>query len=227
VSVQPTRGLRTLLIDLDGTLTDNFVGISRSIGHALAALGAPLDDLDSLRTCVGPPLRHSFARLLGDPDAAAIERAISLYRERFGDLGWAENTVYDGMVETVATLAARGHVLHLCTSKPQPYAQRIVERFGFAQHLAGVYGADLAGTLDDKSKLVAHVLSHEGLKASDCAMIGDREHDIRAARNNGVAAIGVLWGYGSRAELEAAGADAIIEFPAALFAAIARLDARD
>jgi phosphoglycolate phosphatase len=172
-------------------------------------------------------LRHSFARLLGDPDAAAIERAISLYRERFGDLGWAENTVYDGMVETVATLAARGHVLHLCTSKPQPYAQRIVERFGFAQHLAGVYGADLAGTLDDKSKLVAHVLSHEGLKASDCAMIGDREHDIRAARNNGVAAIGVLWGYGSRAELEAAGADAIIEFPAALFAAIARLDARD
>lgn len=221
------RFARTLLVDLDGTLTDNFVGISRSIAHALAAMGAPIDDLDSLRHCIGPPLRRSFAGLLDNPDAAAIERAIVFYRERFGALGWAENTVYDGAVETVATLVARGHVLHLCTSKPQPYAERIVERFGFARHLAGIYGADLAGALDDKSKLVAHLLSREGLQAGDCAMIGDREHDIRAARDNGVAAIGVLWGYGSRAELEAAGADAIVESPAALLDAVARLDARD
>jgi phosphoglycolate phosphatase len=215
---------RTLLIDLDGTLTDNFVGISRSIAHALAVLGTPVDDLDALRSCVGPPLRRSFARLLPVPDPATIERAIALFRERYGEIGWAENVVYDGVGAAVAALAAQGHALHLCTSKAQPYAQRIVERFGFAEHLAGVYGTDLAGSLDDKSTLVAHLLTCEGLAAGDCAMIGDREYDIRAARNNGMAAIGVLWGYGSRAELEEAGAHAIVAVPAALDAAIAGLD---
>jgi phosphoglycolate phosphatase len=209
-----------LLVDLDGTLTDNFTGIARSIRHALLALGAPAPPDAALRACVGPPLRVSFARLLATDDPALIEAAIEHYRVRYGEVGWQENVVYPGIADAIATLAAGGARLFLCTSKPQPFAERIIERFGFAPHLAGVYGADLAGTLDDKARLVAHLLGCEALEAGACVMIGDREHDVRAARRNGVRAVGVLWGYGSRAELLAAGADAIVATPADLPAAL-------
>jgi phosphoglycolate phosphatase len=219
-------GSPVLLVDLDGTLTDNFTGIARSIRHALLALGAPAPPEAALRACVGPPLRASFARLLATDDPARIEAAIGHYRVRYGDVGWQENVVYPGIAEAVAGLAAAGARLFLCTSKPQPFAERIVERFGFVPHLAGVYGADLAGTLDDKAKLVAHLLGREALAAGDCVMIGDREHDVLAARANGVRAIGVLWGYGSRAELEAAGAHAVVATPAGLPAAVSAVERR-
>lgn len=213
----------TLLVDLDGTLTDNYAGISRSICHALDRLGAATPDATELRRCVGPPLRMSFARLLATGDAALIERAIGLYRERYAELGWAENVVYTGIAEVLDTLGAAGHRLLLCTSKPQPFAERIVRRFGLAPRLEGIYGADLNGALDDKAALVAHLLARERLAGGDCVMIGDREHDVRAAKANGAAAIGVLWGYGSRVELEAAGADAVVDAPAGLARAVAAL----
>ena len=133
-----------LLVDLDGTLTDNFVGIARSIRHALLALGAPEPADAALQPCVGPPLRASFARLLATDDPVLIERALALYRERYADLGWQENVVYAGVDAAFAGLAARGEALYLCTSKPAPYAEKIVARFGLRPFLDGVYGADLA-----------------------------------------------------------------------------------
>jgi phosphoglycolate phosphatase len=217
---------RPLLVDLDGTLTDNFIGISRSIRHALTALGAPVPDDASLRTCVGPPLRHTFARLLGPGDPGLVEQAIRHYRERYGDLGWQENEVYAGIATAVAELAAGPCTLFLCTSKPQPYAERIVAHFGFLPHLAGVYGADLAGTLDDKAKLVAHIAEREALDPRACVMIGDREHDVRAARANGARSVGVLWGYGSREELTDAGVDALVALPSELVHALESLAER-
>ena len=152
-----------------------------------------------------------------------IERALALYRERYADVGWQENVVYAGVDAAVAGLAARGEALYLCTSKPAPYAEKIVARFGLRPFLAGVYGADLAGTLDDKAALVAHLVAREGLAPGACTMIGDREHDVRAAHANGVRAIGVLWGYGSRDELEAA--DALVATPAAIAPALDALRA--
>jgi phosphoglycolate phosphatase len=214
---------RTLLVDLDGTLTDNFEGISRSILHALAALGAPAPPPSALRGCVGPPLRASFAQLLGTNDSELIEHALAHYRVRYGETGWRENIVYDGVAPVVAALRAGGAQLVLCTSKPQTYAERIVAHFGLAPHFASIHGADLDGTLDDKSKLVAHLLARESLKPGACTMIGDREHDVRAAHANGVRAIGVLWGYGSRDELVGAGADALAERPTDLPAALQSL----
>jgi len=214
---------RTLLVDLDGTLTDNFEGISRSILHALAALGAPPPPASALRGCVGPPLRASFAQLLGTNNPDRIERALAHYRLRYGEVGWRENSVYDGVVPVVATLRAAGAQLVLCTSKPQPYAERIVAHFGLAPHFASIHGADLHGTLDDKSKLVARLLAHESLAPDACTMIGDREHDVRAAHANGVRAIGVLWGYGSRNELVGAGAEALAKRPADLPDALSSL----
>jgi len=207
-----------LLVDLDGTLTDNFVGIARSIRHALVALGAPEPAPAALQPCIGPPLRASFARLLASDDPALIERAIALYRERYADVGWQENVVYAGIDAAFDGLAARGEALYLCTSKPAPYAERIVAHFGLRRFLDGVYGADLAGTLDDKAMLVAHLVAREGLDPAACTMIGDRVHDVRAAHANGVRAIGVLWGYGSRDELIAA--EALVGSPDAIAPAL-------
>ena len=214
-----------LLFDLDGTLTDNFEGISRSILHALASMGAARPNRADLRGCVGPPLRHSFARLLATDDSAQIERAVSHYRARYAETGWRENAVCEGMAEVVTALAS-GATLHVCTSKPQPFAEKIIAHFGLAPHFRSVFGSDLAGALDDKATLVAHLLARQGLDPDDCAMIGDREHDVHAAHANRVRAVGVLWGYGPRAELEQAGADAIVGTPGALAGTLASLALR-
>jgi len=213
----------TLLLDLDGTLTDNFSGIARSIRHALTAMGAEPPPESALRSCVGPPLRQSFARLLATDDTREIERALAYYRGRYAETGWRENVVYAGVAALLAEFAGAGTTLILCTSKPQPYAERIVAHFGLAPHFRAIYGADLAGTRDDKTKLVAHLLRCEGLDAAACTMIGDREHDILAAHANGVSAVGVLWGYGSRVELMRAGAEAIVAAPEELPPALALL----
>jgi phosphoglycolate phosphatase len=208
----------TLLLDLDGTLSDNFTGIAASIRHALAVLSAaPVDDA-TLRGCVGPPLRESFARLIADADQAVVERAIVAYRERYGELGWQENTAYPGVGAALESLAKRGARLFVCTAKPEPYAKRIVAHFGFDAFIERVYGADLAGTLDDKRKLLAHMIESEALDPRACTMVGDRHHDIRAARSNATGAVGVLWGYGSREEL--ADADRLLETPEELAALI-------
>ena len=211
----------TLLFDLDGTLTDNYLGIARSILYALGRLGVDDPDEATLRRCVGPPLRVTFAALLGTDEPAAIEQAIALYRERYADLGWRENVVYDGIPEAMAALAAASRPIYLCTSKPEVYARRIVTLFGLSEFLTGVYGADLAGRFDDKAQLLAHLAATERVDTSLATMIGDRSHDIRAARFNGARSVGVLWGYGSAEEL--AGADAIVRTPAELADALAPL----
>jgi phosphoglycolate phosphatase len=211
----------TLLLDLDGTLTDNYAGISRSILHALAQLGADVASDAELRHCVGPPLRHSFARLLDTDDPHLIERALAHYRERFAVEGWRENEVYPGIAAALAALDARGHRLLLCTAKPQIYAERIVTHFGLARHLDGVYGAELGGRLDDKAELMAVLVASERLDPAQCVMIGDRAQDMHAAAANNVGTLGVLWGYGSREELVGAGARALIHAPEELPAAVA------
>ncbi|HSV17413.1 MAG TPA: HAD hydrolase-like protein [Casimicrobiaceae bacterium] len=203
-----------LLFDLDGTLTDNYAGIAASIRHALARLDAPAPDDAELRQYVGPPLRATFATLLATDEREVVERAIAHYRERFADIGWRENTAYPGIEEALGRLRAAGARLFVCTAKPQIYAERIVAHFGFDAHFDAVYGADLDGHYDDKAKLMAHVVAREGLTTARVVMIGDRDHDLRAARANGIRAVGVLWGYGSAEEL--ALADAIVATPAEL-----------
>jgi len=221
--VKPAVNARFLLFDLDGTLTDNYEGISRCVIHALEAMGCARPDDLVLRGCVGPPLRHSFARLLATDDRERIESAITIYRERYATHGWRENIVYPGIADALSALTAGGNRLFVCTSKPQPYAERIVARFGLASHILGVYGPGLDGRLDDKQDLMATLLASEKIPLDRCAMIGDRSQDMIAARANNVAALGVLWGYGTREELLGAGAQALVtrpeELPAALAAA--------
>ena len=208
-----------LLVDLDGTLSDNYAGISASIRHALARLGVADPGDEALRRCVGPPLRETFARLVAGADRATVERAIDAYRERYRDLGWQENVAYPGIGAALETLAAEGSRMFVCTSKPEVFAQRIVAHFGFDAYFERVYGVDLDGALDDKRKLLAWLVASESLEPASCIMIGDRMHDIRAAHANGARAVGVLWGYGSAEEL--AGAERLLAQPPELASLVA------
>lgn len=202
-----------LLFDLDGTLANNQRGIENSIGHALARLGHPAPTPAALEGVVGPPLRQTFARLLPAADVARVEVAVGLYRERYRELGWAENELYPGVDAALATLAQAGHALFVCTSKPRLFALRILEHFGLAKHFRGIYGPELDGRFDHKDELLGHLLRTEALAPEHCLMIGDREHDALAARAHGVAALGVLYGFGSAAELTAAGVAALVTSP--------------
>jgi phosphoglycolate phosphatase len=214
-----------LFFDLDGTLTDPGVGIVRCIRHALAAFGRDEYTETRLRACVGPPLADSFRALLQTEDEAAVRRAVALYRERFGAVGLYENVVYDDVPELLRDLRARGRELYVVTSKPHVYARRIVRHFGLDGWFSEVYGSELDGTRVHKHELIRWVLDRHGLRPGEACMIGDRGQDVAGARANGVYAIGVLWGYGSRDELAAAGADALVEKARELPAAAPRLPA--
>jgi phosphoglycolate phosphatase len=215
--------LPALHLDLDGTLTDPRVGIVRCIQHALGRLARPCPPEDVLAACIGPPLRRTFARLLRTSEPDAIERAMALYRQRFAEVGLFENTVYDGIEPALDDLGRRGHVMFVATSKPAVFAERIVRHFGLARYLAGVYGPSLDGRFDDKAELLAHLLRAERLDRRGALMIGDRGTDVSAARANAVCSVGVLWGYGSRDELLAAGADELCGAPGDLAASVGRL----
>lgn len=210
-----------LLFDLDGTLTDPRVGIISRIRHALERLGrsCPVDDV--LASFIGPPLRGTFAALLETSDRELIERAMGLYRERFGHLGLFENEVYAGIPELLVDLA--GFRSFVATSKPTVYARRILEHFGLAEHFAGVYGSELGGRFDNKAELLEHLLATERLAPESAVMIGDRAVDVIAARANGITSIGVAWGYGSELELVGAGAHRVCMTPSELAAYLSRI----
>lgn len=207
---------RHLYFDLDGTLTDPFVGITRSILYALDAFDAPHPDHDRLRECIGPPLQVTFAELLGSEHAA---KALQLYRERFADVGWRENVPYDGIHDTLAALAGAGYRMFVATTKPHVFARKIVEHFGLADYFAAVYGSELDGTRIDKTELLAWALPQHPDHDS-ATMIGDRKHDMIGAVNNRMDAIGVTWGYGSADELTTNGAARLIDAPTELRGAL-------
>jgi phosphoglycolate phosphatase len=205
-----------ILMDLDGTLTDPREGIVACIRHALEGVGHECPPDSEMLSYIGPPLHDSFGMLFGAGEAKKIARAIELYRERFSTVGMFENGVYPGIPEALAALQAPGVRLFVATSKPRIYAERIVEHYGLARYFGRVYGAELDGTRSKKADLIAHVLSTEALTPQETCMVGDRMHDMTGARANGVLPIGVLWGYGSREELLAAGAALLCEQPSNL-----------
>lgn len=213
---------RTLLFDLDGTLTDPFEGITRSIQYAIEKMGRIAPAADALRWCIGPPLQISFRELLATEDEDRVARAVALYRERYSDVGKFENVLIKGIPEALASLAAQGYRMAVATSKLQSYAEEIVVHFGLSDYFDTVYGSEADGRLSDKSDLIGFILKIRHIEAGRTCMIGDRKHDIIGARNNGVGAIGVLWGYGDEAELSEAGADQLVPEPGALAAAVAK-----
>jgi len=203
-----------IFFDLDGTLTDPKIGITRSIRHALVELDRAAPPEDELTWCIGPPLHGSFQTMLGRDDLA--DRAVSLYRERFADIGIFENSVYPGVTDILSALRASGRRLFVATSKPAVYAERIIDHFDLRGYFERVFGSELDGTRADKTELLDYALKSTGADPQRAAMIGDRRHDMIGARNNRMTAIGVLYGYGSEAELVDAGAHHLCAAPRAV-----------
>ncbi len=202
--------------DLDGTLTDPWIGITRSIAYALEKLGVPSPPQRELIWCIGPPLKQSFKKLLGSARKGEAGRALELYRETYEAQGIFENTLYDGIPELLARVKGHGAKIYLATSKPRVYAVRILEHFGISEYFNGVYGSELDDTRSDKAEVIAHGLKMEHLDPKNVLMIGDREYDAIGARKNGVDCVGVLWGHGGEAELRAAGLTEFFKKPADL-----------
>ena len=202
------RRLPAICFDLDGTLIDPYLGISRSIAFALDRLALSEIDVTDCRAFIGPSIQDTFQRLLG-PDAALIARAVQYFRERYGEIGLFESAPYPEIPAMLAELSAAAS-LFVCTSKPRVYAERILHAFAIDRYFSGIYGSEFDGTRTDKSELLAWLLAREVLSDRSVSMVGDRSFDIFAAKENGLPGIGVLWGYGSEIELADAGARALL-----------------
>lgn len=211
--------IATVLLDLDGTLTDPRVGITTSIRHAMAELGRPLAPDFDLDWCIGPPLIDAFTRLC-DGDRDLGHAGVAAYRERYGPIGLYENAVYPGIPALLERLVASGRDLVLATSKPRVYAARILAHFDLALRFTAIHGSEFDGTRVHKTELVPWIVATEALDPASTVMVGDREHDVLGARAAGIATIAVGWGYGSRSELERAGAARIVPDVAALSEAL-------
>ena len=199
-----------LFFDLDGTITDPFEGITNSIIYALDKFGIAVKDRRTLTTFIGPPLVHSFKTFYSLSDEDAI-KAVKFYREHHSEKGIFEARVYKDIPEVLTKLGHLGFKRYIATSKPEPYAERIVEKFGLSELVDGIAGASFDNSRAEKTQVIAYAKSrfnaHEGI------MIGDRKYDIEGAKANSLKSVGVTYGYGDKAELEGAGADFIANSP--------------
>ena len=200
-----------ILFDLDGTLTDPGIGITNSVAHALAHWNIEVKDRAELYKFIGPPLSDSFMRYYGFSEEDAIH-AIAVYREYFSVKGLYENEVYPGIPELLQSLKNAGKTVVLATSKPEGFAVEILRHFGLYDYFDIIAGASMDESRNKKADVIAYAISQmKNPDLSRMIMIGDREHDILGAKQIGIDSIGVLYGYGDRAEHEKAGATYIAE----------------
>lgn len=204
---------QNFLFDLDGTLTDSGPGIINSILYALQKFGLPAVSRESLQSFLGPPLIDSFQHYCG-VSAEEAETLVRYYREYFTEKGIFENSLYPGIRATLEALKARGAVLCLATSKPEPFAIQIIRHFKLESCFSFIGGSTLDETRTAKEEVIAYVLEKGLLRPEQTLMVGDRRYDIEGARKCGLQVAAVLYGYGGREELAAA--DYLIESPEAL-----------
>lgn len=201
----------TVLFDLDGTLTDSSPGIINSIIYAMKKFGVTIENTAPLRRFLGPPLQDSFMDVFGFDREKAM-KAVEYYREYFTVKGIEENSVYEGIEDVLASLKQEGKRLIVATSKPQPFAGKIINDFGLNKYFDFVAGSNLDGTRSKKAQVIKYALKSCGIDdLSQAVMIGDRMHDVAGAKEAGIECIGVEYGYGDYNELESAGADYIVK----------------
>jgi phosphoglycolate phosphatase len=200
---------RTLVFDLDGTISDNSVGIVRSINYALTAFGYPEVAEGAVARYIGPPLDSVFSHITRTASPDRIRGLVLKFRERYSDVGYAENTLYAGIPEVLQYLSSRGIQMGLCTGKRADFAERILTMFELRDHFSFVRGGNVGVQKEDQLR----DLLAEGAIEARSIMIGDRAVDITAARSNGLCSVGVLWGHGSKQELEDAAPDRVVEVP--------------
>ena len=206
--------MKTILFDLDGTLTDSGEGIINCAWLALKHFGIALPAKDEMRVFVGPPLRDSFIKF-GVPEES-VETAIEIYRSRYVPTGMFENTPYPGIHAMLAALKDKGYRLYVATAKPESMAIAILEKFELSKYFDIICGASMDDTRDSKDKVIAYLLEKTGSN-EEYIMVGDTAYDVQGAAVNGIPTIGVAWGYGKVEDMEKAGAIAIAYSPAQLF----------
>jgi phosphoglycolate phosphatase len=210
----------SVLLDLDGTLIDSQPGILASCLAALRALGHQPDQTLDIRRIIGPPLEEMMEILLRSYGDDRVGDAVAAYRRHYGETGLLGSVAYPGIGPSLDAMKQSGLRIFLATSKRAVFASRILDHLKFASYFDGVYGSVPSGELDHKPELLAHILSQQGLSPSRSLMVGDRRYDISGAHAVGMRALGVLWGYGTRDELETAGADQLVDSPAGLTATV-------
>lgn len=206
---------QTILFDLDGTLTDSGLGITKAVMYALGQMGYEVPRRESLFKFIGPPLHTSFQRYYGMDEAQSIE-AVRQFRVYYNDIGILENLVYDGVPEMLAELKKCGLRLVLATSKPEAAAIRVMRHFGLDEFVPDIVGGTDDPSRNTKGKVIGYALKTFDIDPAGALMVGDREHDVLGARENGIPCVGITYGYGDRPELEGAGALAVFDSPAEL-----------
>lgn len=204
-----------ILFDLDGTITESGPGIMNSVEYALNKMNREVGERDTLKKFIGPPLTESMEKYYGMSEEETL-LGVKYYREYYAMKGIFENSVYEGLAETLESLKNEGYILAVATSKPEEYAKRIADKFDFAKYFAGIYGATMDGSLIRKADVIRYALDNLGVERKNydqVVMVGDRNNDIYGAKENGIQVIGVLYGYGDLAELQSAGADYIAKMP--------------
>ncbi|MCI5667395.1 MAG: HAD family hydrolase [Oscillospiraceae bacterium] len=199
----------TILFDLDGTLTDPYIGITSGVMYAYRGLGFEVPERDTLRSFIGPPLFDEFTRR-GFTEEQARE-AVRLYREYYGETGLFENRLIPGAEELLRELKRMGKRVCLATSKPEQFSVRILEHFGLIGYFDFIGAASMDGSRGTKAEVIRYVLDNTGAAPGDCLMVGDRMHDIIGAHEVGVKCAAVMVGFGSREEFEEYGADYICD----------------
>ena len=210
-----------VLLDLDGTLSDSRPGIAACFLYMLGELGHDPAAVGDVTWAVGPPIAVSIRTLLAKYGDDRVDLGVTTYRTRYSTTGLYGCSVYPGIVEMLAALSLAGRPLCVATSKRRDFAERVVDYLKLRPYLQKIYGALPGGGLDIKADLLAEILRAEGHDRTTTVMVGDRMHDIEAAKANNLRSIGVLWGYGGQAELQKAGADVIVVGPAEVLSHVA------
>ena len=201
---------KSVLFDLDGTLTDSGEGIINCVIPALKHFGLPVPSREALRVFVGPPLQDSFIQHGVPADKA--EEAVAVYRSRYVPIGMFENTPYPGIRELLEALTANGHKLYIATSKPEGMSREILDHFDLSKYFTMICGASMDFSRNTKEAVIAYLLEQSG-ESENMVMVGDTKFDSLGAKHHGIPAIGVSWGYGKVEDMVAAGAETIADTP--------------
>lgn len=210
---------KSILFDLDGTLTDSGEGIVNCFIYALESFGLPIPTREELRVVVGPPLHESFIRF--GVSAEEADRAVVKYRERYIPIGKYENTPYPGIRELLERLQVEGHRLYVATSKPEGMSVDILEHFDLAKYFTRICGASMDTSRSTKDAVIAYLLEECGAQ-ENAIMVGDTAFDVLGAKAHGIPTVSVSWGYGTVEEMEKAGAAAIVHTMDELYEALTK-----
>lgn len=214
--------VRNYIFDLDGTLSDSKQGIIASLGRTLTHFNRPIPPAEDLDWAIGPPLPVIMSRLMDDFTPSQVQEAVEVFRRHYRAEGYLINHPFPGIPEMLADLASAGVRLFVATSKFDPIAREVLALLKLADRFEIIQGSIDNGPLQHKENIIKKVLEDGDLPLEETIMVGDREHDIIAAKANRLFSVGVTWGYGDREELLSAGADQLCDRPPELLPAIDR-----